>query len=65
MGTYEISRLEPGWIVLQIRGRNDLEGDPELLEDLPALRRRRGEDQVILRAAHRSSTGHFLAQSAV
>src|SRR3990170_751237 len=58
MGPYEISRLEPGWIVLQIRGRNDLEGDPELLEDRPPLPRRRREDQPVLRAAHISSAGH-------
>ena len=50
-------------------GRDDLERDRELLEDRPALRRRRGEDEraahARLRAAQISSEGHFFAHSAV
>ena len=45
--------------------RDRVERDPELLEDRPALRARRGESQEGLRATHISSTGHFRAQSAV
>ena len=50
-------------------GCDDLEREVELLEDRPALRRRRGEDErrrhPRLRAAQISSQGHFLAHSAV
>ena len=46
-------------------GATDLERDAQLLEDRAALRRGRGECQAVLRATHRSSDGHFRAQSAV
>ena len=62
---HELGRLEIGWIALDVRRRHHLERNPELLEDRPTLGAARGEDQAILRAAHRSSAGHLLAHSGV
>ena len=57
-----------GRVVLGVLGRDDLERDPELLENRPALRRRRREDERRhgpgLRATQISSAGHFRAHSA-
>ena len=54
-----------GRVVFDVVGSDHIERDRELLEDRASLRARRGEGQTVLRATHRSSDGHFLAQSAV
>ena len=46
-------------VVLGVVGRDDLEGDRELLEDRPPLRRRRGEGRRRLRATQISSAGQL------
>ena len=43
--------LEPRRVVLDVVGRDDLEGDGELLEDRPPLRRGRGEDEAVRSSA--------------
>ena len=57
-----------GWVVLDVAGLRELEGDPELLEDRPPLRRRRGEHEPRrhdgFAATQISSTGHFLDHAA-
>ena len=59
----ELDRICVGWVVLLVDGRDDIERDPQLLEDRAPLRRGRSEDE---RIAHRrflatqiSSLGHL------
>jgi hypothetical protein len=61
----ELRGVGVGRIVLDVRGRDDVEGDAQLLEDRAALRARRCERQDGLRAVQISSTGQLRAQSAV
>ena len=65
MRAHELGRLETGRVVLDVARGDDLERNPQLLEDRAALRTRRGEGQARLRATHRSSAGHLLAHSGV
>ena len=54
------------WIaagLLDVGGLDHLEGDLELREDRPALRRGRGENDHRFRAAQISSAGHCRAHS--
>ena len=63
----ELDRVGVGRIVLLVVRRTRLERDPQLLEDRPALRRRRGEDEPHrgFSATQISSAGQRRAQSAV
>ena len=68
----ELDRVGLGRVVLLVVGRDDLEGNAELLEDVATLWRRRREQQrrrgrcahPRLRARQISSHGHFFAHSA-
>ena len=65
VAAHELDRVRVRGVVLDVVRRDDLERDRELLEDRLPLGRGRGERQPGFRAAQISSTGHFLAQSAV
>ena len=67
VGADELDRIGVGRIVLLVDRLDDLERDPQLLQNRPPLRRGRCEDE---RAAHSgffatqiSSAGHFFAQA--
>ncbi len=62
----ELDRVGIGRIVLLVHGRDDVERDPELLENRPSLRRRRGEDEPHHRLLRDPDllAGHFFDHSA-
>ena len=61
----ELDRVGVWRVVLDVVGREDLERDAQLLEDRASLQATSTRASARLRATHRSSVGHFRAQSAV
>jgi hypothetical protein len=61
---HQLDRVGVRRVVLLVLGRDDLEGDRELLEDRPTLRARRGEQEGVdaVRAQTSSSSAN---QSAI
>ena len=66
VGADELDRVGIGRIVLLVRRRDDVERDPQLLEDRTSLRRGRGENEPHHRffATQISSAGHLRDHSA-